>query len=78
MKMPAWKTSNVIVAVLYAGGPERLPSSHVANSAAEFIIIPCKAIAVALETCGAVLFGTHVASGGASQYVPGRNRKSEP
>ena len=56
---------NVIVALVYLGAGESVPSNHVANIPPELVMINAMATAVARRTWGAALFAFQVESVGA-------------
>jgi hypothetical protein len=71
-------TSKVIVADVYCGAGDREPRSHVARMPPELLIMKPIAIAVARRVCGAALFEPHEDTVGATVYVPGIEKNSEP
>ena len=77
-KMPAWNTSSVTVADVYLGAGESAARSHVERMPPRFVMTVKSASDVARRMSGAMLFAIHVPSGGAMQYVPVTERKSEP
>lgn len=67
-----------IAALVYLGAGLKNPKSQIDKIAPTEVIIVLRARDVARRVWGATLLAVHVASTGAAQYVPGRERNKDP